>query len=139
MFLYWKNATNHKSKHSHSELFTLYFSKAKNHTKSKAESIKFEIGLHTPGGCTSLGCIPCRRHPSPLSKLSPFMLIILELYPFLSQVNRLTTKSSCQLLFFFSFILSSVITIVVFILNETASAGANEADGVPACSSTLHM
>lgn len=51
MFLYWRNPTNHESKCSHSELFTLFFSKENTYTKSKAENITFEMGLHVPGGC----------------------------------------------------------------------------------------
>lgn len=71
-----------------------------------------------------------------MSKQSLFMFIILEFYPFLSQVNSLTAKLSCFSVF--PLVLSSGITIV-FTLNEMASAGANEADGLPTYSSTLHM
>lgn len=81
MFLYWNNLQSHECKCSHSELFTLFFSKEKIKMKSKAKSIKIEKGLHVPGGCPR----PQAMQEVSLSsvKLSPFMLVILACYPFL--------------------------------------------------------
>lgn len=68
-------------------------------------------------------------------KLSPFMLVILARYPFLFH------KVVCKIISIsvvFSHSLQCNNCCIFFTLNETASAGANEADGVPVCSSTLH-
>lgn len=58
-------------------LYYLFLCKEKAQTKNKAESIKFETGLHVPGGCP--GVYP--KQEAPISTLKAVsLLIILELY-----------------------------------------------------------